>query len=60
MTRWSSSILEVEDIKKDLPCTVTQIKPLLGFDLRFHAGYDITIPLREVPATETSLPLYSR
>jgi hypothetical protein len=43
-----SAVLEVEDIKKDLPCTVTQVKPLLGFDLRFHAGYDITLPLREI------------
>jgi hypothetical protein len=43
-----AAVLETEDVKKDLPCTVTQVKPQLGFDLRFHAGYDITIPLREV------------
>jgi hypothetical protein len=43
-----AAVLEMEDNKKDLPCTVTQIKPQLGFDLRFHAGYDITLPLREV------------
>lgn len=43
-----AAVLETEDIKKDLPCTVTQIKPQLGFDLRFHAGYDITLPLREI------------
>ena len=43
-----ASILEIEDIKKDLPCTVTSVKPVLGFDLRFHSGYDITLPLREL------------
>ncbi len=43
-----AAILEIEDVKKDLPCTVTQIKPVLGFDLRFHSGYDITLPLREL------------
>ena len=31
-----SAVLDTEDIKKDLPCTVSQIKPILGFDLRFH------------------------
>jgi hypothetical protein len=36
------------DQKKDLPCTVTPIKPLLGFDLRFHSGYDISLPLHEL------------
>ena len=43
-----AAVLETEDIKKDLPCTVTQIKPVLGFDLRFHSGYTITLPLREL------------
>jgi hypothetical protein len=43
-----SAILELEEAKKDLPCTVTQIKPILGFDLRFHTGYDITVPLHEI------------
>jgi hypothetical protein len=43
-----SAVLDTEDVKKDLPCTVTQIKPILGFDLRFHSGYDITVPLHEL------------
>ena len=43
-----AAILETEDVKKDLPCTVTSIKPALGFDLHFHSGYDITLPLREI------------
>jgi hypothetical protein len=43
-----AAVLELEETKKDLPCTVTQIKPILGFDLRFHTGYDITVPLHEL------------
>lgn len=42
------AVLETDEAKKDLPCTVTPIKPLLGFDLRFHTGYDITVPLKEL------------
>src|SRR5580658_4590717 len=43
-----AAILDSGETKKDLPCTVTPVKPLLGFDLRFHSGYDIRIPLREL------------
>lgn len=42
-----SAVLEAQDLRHDLPCTVTPVKPLLGFDLRFHAGYDVSLPLRE-------------
>ena len=43
-----AAVLESEELKKDLPCTVNPIKPVLGFDLRFHGGYEITVPLREL------------
>ena len=43
-----AAVLEIEDIKKDLPCSVTSVKPVMGFDLKFHSGYDITLPLREL------------
>jgi hypothetical protein len=42
------AILEAGDIRKDIPCTVTERKAELGFDLRFHGGYDVTIPLNEL------------
>jgi hypothetical protein len=42
-----SAVLETQDVRHDLPCTVTPAKPLLGFDLRFHAGYEVSLPLRE-------------
>src|ERR1700716_3189343 len=34
--------------RKDLPCTVDSRKPELGFDLRFHSGFDVSVPLREL------------
>jgi hypothetical protein len=42
------AIFEGGTERKEIPCTVTQRKPDLGFDLRFHAGYDVTVPLTEV------------
>ena len=43
-----AAIFEVGEARKDLPCTVVARKPELGFDLRFHGGYDVTLPLNEV------------
>ena len=42
------AILESDEPRKDLPCTVTPVKPILGFDLRFHSGYEIAVPLKEI------------
>lgn len=50
-----SAVLEMQDVRKDLPCSVNPVKPALGFDLRFHAGYEVTIPLRELAGSEDLL-----
>jgi hypothetical protein len=42
------AILAAEEARKDLPCTVTPVKPVLGFDFRFRAGYEVTVPLKEL------------
>lgn len=42
------TVLEAGQDRKDLPCNVTQRKPDLGFDLRFHAGFDVSVPLSEL------------
>lgn len=52
--------LDSPDQKKDLPCTVTPVKPVLGFDLRFHSGYDIALPLREVSGQGNQLTIIFR
>jgi hypothetical protein len=54
------AILEAQDIRKDLPCTVTPEKPALGFDLRFHAGYDISVPLKDLSGSLNLLTILFR
>lgn len=54
------AIFELQEPRKDLPCTVTPQKPVLGFDLRFHAGYDITVPLKELAGSENLLSILFR
>ncbi len=55
-----SAVLEAQDVRKDLPCTVTPIKPTLGFDLRFHAGYEVTIPLSDLAGSDDMLTMLFR
>lgn len=55
-----STVLDTLDPKKDLPCTVTPVKPILGFDLRFHSGYDIAVPLREIAGSGDTLTIIFR
>jgi len=54
------AVLEAQDVRKDLPCTVTPAKPVLGFDLRFHAGYDVNVPLKELSGSENKLTIVFR
>ena len=54
------AVLEAQDVRKDLPCTVAPAKPVLGFDLRFHAGYDVSVPLKELSGTENQLTIMFR
>jgi hypothetical protein len=54
------AVLEQDEVRKDLPCTVTPSKPVLGFDLKFHAGYQVTVPLRELAGSENALNIVFR
>ncbi len=54
------AVLEAQDVRKDLPCSVTPVKPLLGFDLRFHAGYEVNVPLKELSGSENKLTIIFR
>ncbi len=54
------AVLEAGETRKDLPCTVSQQKPQLGFDLRFHAEYDVVLPLRELAGPEQLLTVVFR
>jgi hypothetical protein len=56
-----AAILEAQDTRKDLPCTVTPVtKPMLGFDMKFHAGYDVQVPLKELAGQENQLTMVFR
>jgi hypothetical protein len=54
------AILETQDPRKDIPCTVTPGKATLGFDLRFHGGYDVNVPLKELAGSENQLTVVFR
>jgi hypothetical protein len=55
-----SAVLDTDELKRDLPCTLTPVKPVLGFDLRFHTGYEITVPLREIAGDGDTLTIIFR
>jgi len=42
-----SAVLDLQEPRTDLPCVVVPILPELGFDLRFHAGYAVSVPIAE-------------
>jgi hypothetical protein len=54
------AMLEAQIPRKDLPCEVKPADPSLGFDLRFHAGYDVTIPLKELVGSGNLLTMLFR
>ncbi len=55
-----SAILESQEARKDLPCLLTPSKPTLGFDLKYHAGYEVSVPLKELAGTENLLTIVFR
>ncbi|HEX4773398.1 MAG TPA: acetyltransferase [Bryobacteraceae bacterium] len=53
-------VLESEYTRKDLPCSVTQRKPELGFDLRFHTGFDVRLPMVDLAGDSNLLTIVFR
>ena len=54
------AVLEAQEVRKEVACTVTPEKPALGFDLRFHAGFNVIIPLKELAGEGNSLTILFR
>jgi len=54
------AVLEARETRNDLPCEVQPVKPMLGFDLKFHGGYEVSIPLRELAGSENLLTILFR
>jgi hypothetical protein len=53
------AILESHQGKKELPCSVSPLKPVLRYDLGYRAGYSIAVPLKEL-ASGTQLLIVTR
>jgi hypothetical protein len=54
------AVLEAGDRRNDLPCSLQPDKAYLGFDMRFHAGFDVQVPLRELAGNENTLTMLFR
>jgi hypothetical protein len=54
------AVLEAGEPRQDLPCKVEDTKTLLGFDLRFHSGFDVTVPMRELAGDGNLLTIVFR
>jgi hypothetical protein len=54
------AVLDAGEGRKDLMCTVTPEKPLLGFDLKFHTGFSVDIPMRELEGPGNTLYIVFR
>jgi len=55
-----AAILEAGESRKDLQCTVAPAKAFLGFDLKFHAGYEVSVPLKELSGSDNHLTMVFR
>ncbi len=54
------AIFEAGEDRKDISCSVTGLKPLLGFDLKFHSGFEVSVPMRELAGSENLLTILFR
>ena len=55
------AVFEMKEARHDLPCHVTPSnKALVGFDLKFHAGFEVTVPLKELAGQENLLTIIFR
>jgi hypothetical protein len=60
LTGSDMAVLEAREPRDDLPCRLTPLKPSVGFDLKFHAGYEVAIPMRELAGLENLLTVLFR
>ncbi len=54
------AVLEAGEPRQDLPCKVEDSKALLGFDLKFHAGFEVSVPMKELAGAENLLTIVFR
>lgn len=54
------AVLEAGEPRQDLPCKLEETKPILGFDLKFHAGFEVSVPMHEIAGSENLLTIVFR
>ncbi len=54
------TVLDAREPRQDIPCKVTPEKPELGFDLKFHTHFDISVPMAELHGGEDILTMLFR
>jgi hypothetical protein len=54
------AVLEGGEFRKDLECIVTPARPVLGFDLKFHTGFDVSVPMKELEGNGDMLNILFR
>lgn len=60
MINGDRAVLETREERRDLNCDISPVKPALGFDLRFHSGYELSIPLKELAGRGNTLTMIFR
>src|ERR1700681_1947179 len=54
------AVLETQDVRQKKNGNVVAEKPALGFDLRYHAGFTVTVPLKELAGDQNALTILFR
>lgn len=55
-----AAVLDLQEPRNDLACSVTPSKPGLKFDFLFQAGYQVSIPLKQLDGDENRLTVLLR
>jgi len=55
-----AAVLDLQEPRNDLTCSVSPSKPELGFDFLFHTGYQVRIPLAELTGGPNLLTIILR
>jgi len=54
------AVLEMQEPRTELQCTVTPTKPVLEFDFAFHSGFEVRVPMKELAGWGNELTVLFR
>ena len=55
-----AAVLELQEPRNDMACTLTPLKPLLGFNYMFHTGYEVSVPRKQFYGSGNMLTILFR